>query len=276
MNHYTTLGVTKTASQDEIKKAFRKLAMQHHPDRGGNESKFKEINEANDILSDPEKRVQYDNELAGVWSRTNHDWPRDRSQGESIDNIWDFINRSQNKEHRVRPSRNKDLRIILTVDLVSTLNKHVEIIKIENISDQKIDVSIDIPQGIISGEVIRYPNLGDNKYQSLPRGDLYVTFRVLPHQDYQIVSNDLITTLQITCFEAIIGVIKEVTGLDKKKFSLTVPPGTQPGTKFRIRDQGLYSTSTSDRGNLIVAIDITIPTMSEEKLEIIRNIQDSL
>lgn len=288
-NHYDTLGISKTATQDEIKKAYRKLAMQHHPDRGGDEAKFKAINEANDVLGDPQKRATYD---AGGRSRFEQfEWNSKRKQkaDEEMDmnDIWSHINRASGggfgfgsnpyTRKQQTPLRNRDLRVNLQVNLVDTLEKHERTISLQMTNGVRVPAEIELPRGLANGAVIRYAGCGDNVHAKVSRGDLYVTFLVTNPINFQVSESDLITSLQITCFEAILGCTKEVVGLDKKKFSLTVPPGTQHNSKLRIRDQGLYSTDHAGRGSLIVNVETTIPTtLTDDQREIIRKLQDNL
>jgi DnaJ-class molecular chaperone len=295
MNHYELLGVEKTAQAEDIKKAYRKLASQHHPDKGGDTKKFQEIQVAYDILSNDNKRSQYDAELAGGGHRQFHFNsggmnPEDAGGMNSIfeqmaqqfgfgfrggdDPFAQFRNANQNRQE----PRNRDVKIAVQVKMVDTLQEHDKNITLALPGKSKENISIKVPRGISTGATVRYQGLGDHTTApKAPRGDLYVQFHVQPEYNFEPHGIDIITHININCLEAITGCEKKVKGIDEKMFELVIPPGTQVGTKFGIQGQGLFTTDHPHRGRLIVVVDIYIPKgLSEEQLKTIKSVQDVL
>lgn len=297
MNHYETLGVDKTATPDEIKKAYRKLASLHHPDKGGETHKFQEIQVANEILSDSNKRQQYDMELAGGGHRQFHFHsssgmgPDDMSGGGAGD-LFEHLRRQfgfgfsgspdpfgqfrQANQQRQAP-RNRDVRIAIQLDLVDNLTELTKTLNITLPGNMKENIEIKIPKGVHTGSTIRYAGLGDHSVPNAPRADLYVQFHLRQHERFEQHGIDLVTTLNINCLEAVVGCSKSVKGIDGSEFMVNIPAGTQYGAKFGIPDQGLYTTDHPGRGRLVVLVDIYVPKeLTAEQIETIRAIQSTL
>lgn len=277
MSHYETLGVLKGASDDEIKKAYRKLAMTHHPDRGGDVTEFQKIQEAYATLSDPQKRAEYDNPQQG-WQRFNfHDFGDDQNINININDIFSqfgFHNRGGHRPHQ--PRHNKDLKIELQFTLEESLEDQKKTVSVQTTRGTRETVEVTVPRGVTHGMSIKYPGLGDNFFTSLSRGDLYVNFVQVPSTKYQVLDRDLYTRIEINCLDAITGGETEIPGIDGKVFALTIPPGTQPGTKFRIKGQGMYELHQPYRGNLIVEVMMFIPKdLTETQIDLIKQIQSN-
>lgn len=288
--HYDTLGVAKTATAEEIKKAYRKLASQHHPDKeGGNTAKFQEIQAANEILSDPHKRANYDAELSSPFRHGNtggghFKWGGPEENADIAD-ILDSLRRqfhshpnSNRWGHKAQQREmNRDIRIHIRIDAASTLaeQKRTLNIKMPNGKDETVEITI--PRGVPDGGTIRYTGLGDNSVANAPRGDLYVLYSIAMPDGFQSEGIDIYTEIVVNCLEAMTGCEKEVTALDGKTYSIKIPAGTQSGTKFAIADQGLYSPNHPGRGRLIVFVEVYIlKELTEAQLNIIRDLQASL
>lgn len=271
MTHYDTLGVSESASQDEIKKAYRKLANQHHPDKGGDTTRFQQIQSAYETLSNDQSRAQYDAERRGMggfrFSVNGQDvgsgMPHEMEEmlrnfgfafGAGFGNSADPFNVFR------QPRKNKDLQIEIIVSLASTLDEQVKIINVRTSNGDTYPVEVRIPRGVKPESTIKYSGLGDNFFASLPRGDLYVKIRIEANADFGVDNYDLHRTLEIDCVRAMIGGTYAVAGLDGRVFDLNIPAGTQPGTRLRIPNQGLYVMNQNVRGSLIVNVKITIPT----------------
>ena len=280
MTHYTTLGVSETATPEEIKKAYRKLASQHHPDKGGDTATFQKVEEAYRVLSDPQQRQRYDLERkGGNWNRFNFQDFGSDPDGVHI-NINDIFSQFgfgfQQRPQRPHPRHNKDLRVEIPFTLEESLEDQQKTISVQTTNGTRETVTVNIPRGVSNGMSIKYPGLGDNFFNSLPRGDLYVNFRQVQDHRFQAIGKDLFTQIEISCLDAITGGETEIQGIDHRVFLLTIPPGTDHGTKFRVQGQGLYELHNPNRGHLIVETKLTVPkNLSPEQIDLIRQIQSS-
>lgn len=285
MTHYVTLGVGESASQDEIKKAYRKLASKHHPDKGGDTAQFQKIEEAYRILSDPAQRDQYDHE------RKNPGGFRFTVNGQDVHNGmpggmedilrnfgFNFGGSPFGQQFRQpQPRKNKDLQVRVPVTLASTLEDRIVTVSIQTTKGTRENVEITIPRGATNGTQIKYPGLGDNFFESLTRGDLYVHIIVQQQPNFDISELDVYTTKTIDCLTAIVGGELEVENFDSSKFIVSIAPGTQPDQILRIKNQGLWSLHGSTRGNLLVRIQVSVPrNLSEDSLETLRKIKSTL
>jgi molecular chaperone DnaJ/curved DNA-binding protein len=274
--HYDTLGVTKSATPEELKKAYRKLASQHHPDKGGDTAKFQEIQTAYDVLSDPAKRSQYDNPAPQMGPGGF-----DFNFGQGNDHMADvfsqfFGGRNPFGHMHQHQRRNKDIRTEMALGLQETLFDQTKTLSIRTSEGNRQEIEITIPRGITSGTTIKYPGLGDNMFTNLPRGDLYLTINVLQHPNYQVNGLELTIDLTIDCFQAILGSEQTVAGLDGKVFTIQTPKGCQPGTKLKISGEGLYGFQQDIKGSLLVRVNVAIPNnFSEDHLQLIKSIQNN-
>lgn len=277
MSHYETLKVDENANSDDIKKAFRRLASRHHPDKGGDTKEFQKIQEAYDTLSDPEKRQRYDMERRGGASGVRFHWNGGDMDLNELNDLFSRFSFRNQGHPQAGGRKNRDLRININVSLRETLESHGKTLMIRTTNGKDETLNINIPRGINDGAVIKYPGLGDNLFATLPRGDLYVNFHIDPDPRFQIIDADILTKIQINCFDAIVGGESEIEGIDGKKFVINIPAGTQHGAKLRIKNQGLYTLQSTERGNLLVEILISIPRGLDDKmLDMIKQIQSSL
>lgn len=273
MTHYETLGVSETATPEEIKKAYRKLASQHHPDKGGDVAKFQSIEQAYRILSDTQARQQYDLERQGG-GRQFHFHSGDF--GVDIGDIFKHFGFGAGDpfgHFKQQQRRNKDLRIQIDIPLVSTLQEQKKTISVQTTNGHRETVEVNIPRGISNGTTIKYSGLGDNLFNTIARGDLYVQINVHASENFIAQGVDLYTGINVNCFVAAIGGTITVQGLDGKLFEINLPAGTQPGTKFRIPEQGLYQMNTTHRGSLYVEVGVSIPNnLTLEQKELIKSL----
>lgn len=282
MTHYDTLGVSENASLDEIKKAYRKLANQHHPDKGGDTNQFQQIQSAYDIIGDEQKRAQYDIERRHGGIRFNingQDFGAGMPPGmEDMLRNFGFAfghgfagGQGDPFSNFRQPRKNKDLQIEILVSLASTLEDQTKIISVKTTNSDTYPVEVKIPRGVRPSTVIKYPNLGDNFFSSLPRGDLYVKIQIEANTEFGIDNLDLHKNIEIDCVRAMVGDQIKIQGLDNKQFELSIPPGTQPGTKFRLNGQGLYAMNQNIRGSLIINVKIHIPmNLTDDQKQILR------
>jgi curved DNA-binding protein len=265
MDYYSVLGVTKSASPDDIKRSFRKLAMQHHPDKGGDEAKFKQINEAYSVLGDPAKRAEYDN-------------PQMHHQGFNFNNTHfdfnDIFSQAFGAGGR-RQRTNRDVTIVVTLDLEDVV-KGKKLVTRYSLPSGKIEESnIDIPPGVDHGLGIRFEGLGDNSIPNLPRGDLVVRIKVKNHPVWRREGKDLYIVKKIDIFDCMLGTIVELDTLDGRRLQVTIPQGTQPSAMFNLPGYGVPDIRTGTSGNAYLQINATVPKVSDAniliQLESIRN-----
>ena len=270
MSHYTTLGVSKTSTVDEIKKAFRKLASQHHPDKGGDTAKFQEIQSAYDTLSNPIKKAEYDNPFSdrGSFGHTADVNDLFRHFNFNFGNMGSGHNQRQTR-------RNKDLRITLQTDLPSTLTAQEKTVSIKTTRDTRETVSVKIPKGITSGSTIKYSGLGDNFFESLPRGDLYVNIMLSVPDGVEIYETEIYQQLRISALDAMLGTDVLVNSPFGEAFELTVPAGIQQGNKLRLKDKGLLLPN--GRGYLFMVVDLFVPkNLTDEQIELLNQVKNTL
>jgi DnaJ-class molecular chaperone len=271
MTHYDTLGVSESANQDEIKKAYRKLANQHHPDKGGDTNRFQQIQSAYETLSNDQNRAQYDAERRGMGGFRFSVNGQDVGSGmphemeEMLRNFGfafghGFAHTSDPFNVFRQPRKNKDLQIEIVVSLASTLEEQIKIINVKTSNGETYPVEVRIPRGVSPGSTIKYPGLGDNFFASLPRGDLYVRVNIEANTEFGLDNIDLHKTLEIDCVHAMLGGPTTVVGLDGKHFDISISPGTQPNSRLRLANQGLYSMNQNVRGSLIINVKIVVPT----------------
>jgi DnaJ-class molecular chaperone len=268
MDYYSILGINRGAQQEDIKKAYRKLAMQHHPDRnGGNDTRFKQIQEAYATLSDPQKRQQYDNPQPRMDSSAF-------GQGFNGD-FTDIFNGMFNggfRQQRNRQPSNSDVKLRVKVNFEDVLIGKSIIVSYKLRNGKIQDVNLDVPPGVNDGDTIKFRQLGDD---SLPgaRGDLYVTIQVNNKIGWQRSNNDLITKVYVNCLEMITGCKTVVNTLDGKQLELTIPPGTKSGTTFSVNGYGIPDVRSNVRGKLLISVEAEIPkNLTPDNIEKIREI----
>lgn len=266
MNYYQVLGVPNTASAEEIKQAYRRLASKHHPDKGGDTSTFQQIQEAYDNLIDPAKRARIDNPMSAGF-----DFNFDPNNLSDIFSQFGFANPFVRSTAR----RNSDIRANIPITLLESLTDTQKTIQVRTSNNNIKNIDVKIPRGITSGTTIKYPGCGDNLFPNIPPGDLYLNIQLIPNPNFSVHGLDLVMNLDIDCFDAILGAEKNITSLEGKIFTIKIPPGCQQNTKLKIPNEGLWAFQQNIRGGLLVQINIKIPTdLSEEQRNILRNINN--
>ncbi len=277
IDYYKILEISKTASQDEIKKAYRKLARKLHPDLNPTDKdahkKFQQVNEANEVLSDPEKRKKYD-QHGKDWQHADQFKQQQRSQqrspfsgseqfGAGADTDFsDFFESMFGGSGRSRQTKfrgqdyNAELKLLLT-DVMET--------KQQIITVNGKNIRITIPAGIENGQVLTLKGYGAPGVNGGPAGDLLITFSISNHPDFKRLGNDLYTNASIDLYTALLGgeyILNTLNG----KIKLTVNPETQNGTKIRLKGKGfpVYKKEGAF-GDLYVTYDIKLPSNLTEK-----------
>ena len=259
MDYYEILGVPKSASEKDLKSAYKKKSMQHHPDRtGGDDAKFKEINEAYQVLSNKEKRQMYDTygtadpQKAGPQGFQNFHFTSDGFQGGI--NINDLMGQFGFGGFGQRQIQNQDITIGCRISIaeVYTGKNVIATYRLNNGLEQTVDIKV--PVGINQGDKIRYTGMGQNDNPNLPAGDLYVMIQIQNGSEYEVHGNDLHTVRRISTLHLITGARIDVLIPDGKTVSLNIPKGTQPNTVFSIAQRGLPNRKTGRNGNILVRI----------------------
>jgi len=260
-DHYTTLGVARDASADEIKRAFRKLASQHHPDKGGDTARFQQIQAAYDVLGDTDKRQQYDNPAPQF----------NFNAGGSSPNMQDIFSMFTNGMHfgqgfAQHPRRNH-VRMSLWINLRDVAQGGRRTVTLGTAQGvQGVDISI--PIGVNDGDNVQYEGIG-------PGGsDLVVTYRVQPDANWQRQDLNLITERKVSVWDLIMGADITVTDILGRQLVTGIPANTQPGTLMRLRGQGLRDTK-GQTGDLFIRVQAQLPTkIAPEIREAIKNHRD--
>ena len=278
-NYYNMLGVAEDASNDQIKRAFKNIAKKEHPDRGGNEVKFKEANEAYDTLKDTKKRHEYDTvrkygqSMGGQGG--NFHFTSDDFAG---DNIFEsffsgFGGPGVRTTFRQRQRANKSVNVRMAISIKEAMNSMEKTINYRLPSGKEEFATVKIPAGIQHGVTFKYKGMGDNSNKNISRGDLLVQMSVLDSDGYTRRGNDLETTKTISCFDAIRGCVIELKTLTDSTIKVKIPVGTQPGTLINCKGQGMPVHKTLNiRGNLYVKINIIIPELSNNDLKKIKDL----
>jgi len=283
VDYYKILGVPNTASQDEIKKAYRKLARKMHPDLNPNDKdahkKFQQINEANEVLSDPEKRKKYDQygkdwkhaeqfeqarqSQQGSWSTGGRTFTGEDFDEGGFSEFFESLfggGRTRSSERRQTQFKGQDNQASLQLRLRDVYTTHQQTF---NINGKNIRITI--PAGAEDGQVIRLKGYGEPGRNNGAAGDLYIRFDILDDANFKRSGNDLYTSADVDLYAAVLGgeVIIDTFG---GKVKLNVAPGTQNGTKVRLKGKGFPVYKKENQyGDLYVTFQVKIPKDLTEK-----------
>jgi len=260
MDHYTTLGINRNSSEDEIKRAYRKLAAQHHPDRGGDTQKFQEIQAAYDVLGDPQKRAQYDNpQPQGFHFEFHNGMPAEFGDFFANSPFGDIFGAKFGR--RAQPARNRTLNLQTTISLEEAFNGKDLLANIQLPSGREQTIEVKIPPGVRPGMVLRLAEMGDDSISNLPRGDIHLTVNINNHHLYRRENDDLVMDLQLSCIDAILGKDIEVPCIDGNSVEIKIPPGVQHGQILNVPGKGMPAINNANmRGRLLLNVQIRIPT----------------
>jgi curved DNA-binding protein len=282
IDYYKILEINKSATEAEIKKAYRKLARKYHPDLNPNdkeaEKKFKEINEANEVLSNPENRKKYD-QYGENWqhaeeyekAKQQQQYQRGGHQGgfqgfSGGDDYSDFFESmfggrtSGGRSGRGTQFKGQDFNAELHLDLKDVYTTHKRTLTVNG-----KNIRISIPAGVENGQQIKIPGHGGDGAGGGPKGDLYITFSIENHTNFKLDKNNLYTTVDLDLYKALLGGDVTVDTFDGK-VKLKVLAGTQNGTKVKLKGKGfpLYKMD-GVFGDLFITYQIVIPTNLTEK-----------
>ena len=286
-DYYDILGVSEDATNEQVKRAFKEIAKKEHPDRGGDEARFKEANEAYDTLKNSQKRHDYDTMRKFGSTGTGggqHPFFNEEIFGDFFSGFgngdMDFNSRfnftqgpgrARTFRSSNRGNRNVQVRMALSIKEVMTENEKTINYKLPSGRDEYATVKI--PAGVQHGVTFKFDGLGDDSIKNLPRGDLMVVMSVLDSDGYTRKSNDLYTDKTIDCFQAVRGYEFNLRTLEDKIIKVKVPSGTQPNTILQVKGQGMPVHKTIGiRGNLYVKIHVLIPQLSAADLKKIKDL----
>jgi len=299
-DYYETLGVPKTATDDEIRSAFRKLARKYHPDvakdKKAAEEKFKEINEAYEVLGDPEKRKKYD-QLGADWNRPGGfqpppQWQQEGPQpgggfyqwggdgggvqfefdGTGFSDFFEaFFGGGRGRSafggfggRQATAERGADVEADIMVPLEEALHGSTRTVSLRRAGSNKVETyQVKIPRGVHEGQRIRLRGQGEAGARGGKSGDLFLRVRLARHPDFVVEGSDLIHEVKIAPWQAVLGTELVVPTLEGN-VRLKIPPGTLGGQRFRLRGRGLPSAS-GKRGDLYVVVQINIPKKITER-----------
>jgi curved DNA-binding protein len=298
-DYYTTLGVTREATDDEVKKAFRKLARLYHPDVAKDkktaEAKFKEINEANEVLSDPVKRKKYD-ELGAHWQEGGRPeappgWdgrgapggpgPEFHFTGTGFSDFFEQFfgggsrfgfepgGRDFDADARVQGRRGADIEGEILVTLAEVIHGTIRGISLQTRDPrtgkaETHSFQVRIPAGAMEGRRIRVPEKGAPGVGGAPAGDLYLRVRYAAHPDFRARGADLYYDVDLAPWEAVLGTTVVAPSFEGP-IKVRIPPATGPGAQLRVRGHGLPTSRGGDRGDLYVVTQVQVPPRLTEK-----------
>ncbi len=276
MDYYSILGVSKTASQDEIKNAYRHLAKQHHPDRGGDEAKFKQINEAYDTLKDPSRRAEYDSPQPQTQFRSQQ-YTQDPFAGfDHLDPYYRNLFRNFQSQRQTR-AKNRDITVSISLTLEEVFTGKSTVAKYKLFSGKTEIANVNIPAGVSTGDKIRFGQLGDNSLRGIPRGDLIVIVKVKADPRWRRDGNNLHKTIKVNIFDLLLGTSVDFYTIDSKLIKLNIKKATKSGTVLSLNGYGLPNLNNNQRGNIYVKVEAIIPNINDEEiLNKLRNIKDEI
>jgi curved DNA-binding protein len=293
VDYYKLLGIEKTATGKDIKNAFRKLARKYHPDLNPNDKdakrKFQQINEANEVLSDPEKRKKYD-QYGKDWQHSDqfekqrqyqqqpsgasgNRQTRQQSEGDFSDFFESLFGGASSGSGRSRQAkfRGEDYTAELHLELIDAYKTQKQTL---TVNGKKIRITI--PAGIENGQTIKVPGHGGRGINGGPDGDLYITFFVANHLRFKRLGNDLYTTVDLDLYKAVLGGEITIDTLNGK-VKLKVKPETQNGSKVKLKDKGFPIYKNDGQfGDLYVTYTIKIPSeLTEKQRELFKQLAES-
>lgn len=299
-DYYKSLEIDKTATPDEIKKAYRRLAKKYHPDKNpdnkASEEKFKEISEANEVLSDPEKRKKYD-QLGSNWKHyqnagaEGNDWFRNYQSSRqgggahfsgNVDDLFghvggfsdffeSFFGGSSSYTDTSHARKGQDFEAALKITLEEAYHGTEKEFTVDG---KKIKIKIN--PGIEHGKKLRLKNQGSDGYNGGEKGDLYLTIQIDKHPLFERKGNDIYYNMDVDLYTALLGGKEVLQTLDGKRINVNIPAGTDSGALLRVKDMGMtYSNSASLKGDLFVKINVRLPkNLNQQEKELIRKLAE--
>ncbi len=302
-DYYKVLGVSKSASEAEIKKAYRKKALEYHPDRNKNnpkaEEQFKQLNEAYAVLGNKDKKQQYDlygdEQFHKKYSQEDifrgfdfddifrnfgfrpggQPFPGGRGGGDPFGNPYDdLFNMGRGGSRSARDTRGEDIEKELSISLEDAYTGTKKTLSIESDSGRQ-ETSIKIPSGITDGKILRLAGKGYRSPYGGKPGDLLLKIRILEHPLFKLEGDDIISDHEISLTDAVLGTTIEVKTLNDVKM-VKVPSGTQSHSKLRLKGLGMSKGSGKEKGDQMVRIIVKLPkVLTEEQNELMLKLKST-
>ena len=290
-DYYKTLGVSKNATAEEIKKAYRQKARENHPDAGGDEEKFKDINEAYEVLSDEKKRELYDRYGTADQNHVPYGWGNAGAGGTTVTfedlfgdaGSWsEILERLRNGEgafgtnwdfsdigsggfggfgQTPRPQKGQDTTVEMTVTFDEAFNGTMKRVTVRVPGrPEKTTLDVKVPAGAVDGGRVRFRGQGVPGRNGGEAGDLLITTRIAEHPLFSRKGADVLTTAEVSFAEAALGTSVVVPAPDGSKVRVKVPAGTQPGTVLFVKGKGAPRVNGTGTGDLKITIEVPVPT----------------
>ena len=278
-DYYKILGIERDASPEEIKKAYRKMALEHHPDKNqdnDSDEKIKEINEAYEVLKDPQKKAGYDRfGTADGQPHFDQGFHGNINIDDMDDLLKNFMNGrgSPNFNFRQTPTRNPNHVISTVISLEDAFTGKSIIIDIPNPAGGTSKIDVTIPPGIRNGMVMRLEGKGPIHHANLPPGDIHININIANHDKFVVVGADIFYNENISMIDVALGVEIEVPTIDGKILKVSVPAGTQSNQKIRLKGKGWCQINNkSVRGDFYINANVIIPTaLTDNQVEILKD-----
>ena len=250
MDYYAILGVANTATPDEIKKAYRKLASQHHPDKGGDKTMFQQVQEAYSVLSDPEKRRQYDNPMP-------NGFPGNFTVNAAGFDINDIFSQIFNQQGMHRPSR-QVFRTSVNVSLKDAYYGGSKVLELNTQTGKKV-IDVKIPPGVTTGDQLRYDKIID-------QATLLIEFSVMPDLRFERRGHDLYCNVSISVLDLIAGTDIEFNTINDKTLKVHIKPKTQPYMHVKLPNYGMPILNSSNYGDQYLLLKPFIPDNIDQEI----------
>lgn len=287
-DYYKTLGVPRTATADEIKKAFRKLARTHHPDAGGDEAKFKEINEAYEVLSDEKKRKLYDQYGAASETQIPHGWGggtinvEDIFGGKGFDSWADILESIRRGEgvfgsdwdfgggfggaRQPRPRKGQDMNVTLDITFDEAFKGAEKRVTVRVPGRKETEtLTVKIPAGASDDGRLRFKGKGGPGENGGAAGDLLISTKISAHPYYRRKGSDVLMDVPVSIAEAALGASVIIPAPDGTKVRIKVPAGTQDNTVLTVRKKGAPKVKGAGFGDLKITVKVMVPQKMNEK-----------
>jgi DnaJ-class molecular chaperone len=272
MDYYNTLGLQRGASDADIKKAYRSLAMKHHPDRGGDPKTFQDIQAAYDTLSDPGRRQEYDNPQPSFGGD-----PFGGQQGgvpPGFEDMFRFFGGNDfGPFFRASVPKNRNIQLQATVTLEDAFHGKELVVNVRLPSGREQMINVKVPAGVHDGVNLRLAGMGDDSMRNAPRGDVIVHVTLLPHPTFTRQGDDLVQEISIDAIEAMLGKDITINTIEGKQFTGNIPAGTQPDSILGIGGLGMPNMNNPTvRGRMLLKIKVTVPTLNQRQQELLKTV----